>query len=79
VRGFRPITDAATVYGSISYRETQQETPTDTAEILINSRTGRCDTNNSTRFARYKNRIPAATLWTYSAGVVPDVAVDGKQ
>jgi len=79
VKGFRPITDAATVYGSLSYRETQQVSTTDTTEILVNSRTGRCDMNNSTRFARYKVRIPSATLWTYCAGVVPDVATEGKQ
>jgi hypothetical protein len=79
VKGFRPITDAATNYGLVSYRETQQQATTATPEVLINSRTGRCDMNNSTRFARYKVRIPAATLWTFCAGVVPDVTTEGKQ
>jgi hypothetical protein len=79
VKGFRPITDAPTVYGSASYRETQQATVTAGTEILINSRTGRCDLNRSTRYSRYKVRISASTVWTFSAGVEPDVVTEGKQ
>jgi hypothetical protein len=79
VQGFRPITDAATVYGSASYRETQQATATAGDEILINSRTGRCDINRSTRYSRYKTRIPAGTTWSFMAGVEPDVTTEGKQ
>lgn len=79
VRGFRPITDAATVYGSASYRETVQEDPTSLAEVLISSRTGRCDLHRSTRYSRFKTRIPAGTVWTYCAGVEPDVVTEGKQ
>jgi hypothetical protein len=79
VRGFRPISDAATLYGSASYRETQQETPTSTDEILINSRTGRCDLNRSTRYSRLKTRIPAGTTWTYVAGIEPDFMTEGRQ
>jgi hypothetical protein len=79
VKGFRPITDAATVYGSASYRETQQATVTAGTEILINSRTGRCDLNRSTRYSRYKVRIPAGTTWSFVAGVEPDVTTDGSQ
>jgi hypothetical protein len=77
VNGFRPITDAATFYGSCSYRETQQDTPTSTVEIARSSRTGRCDMRRSTRYSRFKTRIPAATQWTYAAGVEPDVTQDG--
>jgi hypothetical protein len=79
VDSFRPITDAATVYGSASYRETQQETVASTSEILINSRTGRCDINRSTRYSRLKVRIPAATTWTFVAGVVPNFKPEGQQ
>jgi len=79
VDSFRPITDAPTVYGSVSYRETQQETTTQTAEILINSRTGRCDINRSTRYSRLKVRIPAGTSWTFAAGVVPKFKTEGQQ
>jgi hypothetical protein len=79
VDSFRPITDSATVYGSASYRETQQETPTSTNEILIHSRTGRCDINRSTRYSRLKVRIPAATVWTFVVGVVPNFKPEGQQ
>lgn len=77
VNGFRPVTDATTFYGSASYRETQQDTPTSTAEIVRNSRTGRCDMRRSTRYSRFKVRIPASTVWTFAAGVEPDVRTEG--
>jgi hypothetical protein len=77
VLGFRPITDAPSFYGSASYRETQQDTPTYTTEIARNSRTGRCDMRRSTRYSRFKLRIPASTAWTFAAGVEPDVKQEG--
>lgn len=78
VRGFRPITDAPTVYGSVSSRDTQQAAATAGTEVLINSRTGRCDTKIiDTRYSRFKSRIPSGTAWTYSAGVEPDVKLAG--
>ena len=78
IRGFRPITDAATVYGSTSYRETTNATASSTSEVLINSRTGRCDLRKSTRYSRYKTRTPAGTTWTFNAGVEPDVITEGQ-
>jgi hypothetical protein len=77
LRGFRPITDAATVYGSVTYRDTQSASSTAGTEVLINSRTGRCDMMRDARYIRYKARIPAATTWTFAAGVVPDVSPNG--
>lgn len=77
VNGFRPVTDAATFYGTCSYRETQQDTPTSTVEVARNSRTGRCDMRRSTRYSRFKIRIPAATSWSFAAGVEPDVRTEG--
>jgi hypothetical protein len=77
VNGFRPVTDATTLYGLCSYRETQQETPTSTLEVARNSRTGRCDMRRSTRYSRFKLRIPASTVWTFAAGVEPDVRTEG--
>ncbi|VIO77383.1 hypothetical protein [Bradyrhizobium ivorense] len=73
VRGFRPITDASTLYGSISSRDQLSATATPGAEVLVNARTGRCDLRQDTRYSRFKVRIPAATQWTFCAGVVPDV------
>jgi hypothetical protein len=77
VRGFRPITDAATLYGSLLYRDTQQGTAVYTGEVAINSRTGRVDMMRDARYARFKTRIPAGTSWTFSAGIVPDVTTNG--
>jgi hypothetical protein len=77
MNGFRPVTDSASVYGSASYREIISETPTSLPEIAKNTRTGRCDLRRSTRYSRMKIRIPAATLWTYAAGVEPDIRTEG--
>jgi hypothetical protein len=75
--GFRPVIDAPSIYGSASYRELVSNTPTSLAEIAMNARTGRCDLRRSTRYSRMKVRIPAATLWTYAAGVEPDIRQEG--
>lgn len=78
VNGFKPVTDAPTVYGSITYRETPGVAVTYTPEVLINSRTGRCDLRKSTRYARMQIRIPAGTAWSYTSGVEPDIRQNGK-
>ena len=79
-RGFRPVTDAATLYGRISHRMTQAGTVTNDAEVAISSRTGRVDPKiRDTRYARLRVRIPAATTWTFCSGVVPDVVQTGEQ
>ena len=78
VKGFRPITDSATVYGSITYRDTQAVSPVIGSEILMSSRTGRVDMTRDTRYVRFKTRIPAGTTWSFIAGVVPDIKGGGK-
>lgn len=78
IKGFRPITDAAVLYGSLSYRDTQGAASTAGTEVLMSSRTGRCDMMRDARYSRFKVRIPAATNWTFCAGVVPDVAGGGS-
>jgi hypothetical protein len=77
IRGFRPITDAATLYGSVSFRDTPSAAATAGPEVLVNTRTGRCDIMRDTRYSRFKVRIPAATSWTFCAGVVPDLTSGG--
>lgn len=77
LRGFRPITDAPTVYGLLSYRDTQQANSLQTAEMGL-SRIGRIDHRRDTRYARFQIRIPAGTSWTFAAGVVPDFSTGGK-
>jgi hypothetical protein len=78
VRGFRPVTDAPSVYGSVSQRETAMATATYSAESAVNT-IGRCDHRVSTRYARGKIRIPAGTLWTFAAGLEPDVVLEGQK
>jgi hypothetical protein len=75
--GFRPVTDAPSVYGSASYRELVSNTPTSLPEIAMNARTGRCDLRRSTRYTRMKARIPASTAWTFAAGIEPDIRQEG--
>jgi hypothetical protein len=77
IRGFRPVTDAPTLFGSVSFRDRPSVAPTAGAEVPVNVRTGRCDVRRETRYSRFKVRIPAATLWTFCAGVVPDLATGG--
>jgi len=78
VKGFRPVTDAATCYGAISARETAQATTSYSAEQPVDAR-GLCPANVSTRLARGRIRIPAATAWTYAAGVEPEFATEGRR
>jgi len=79
IRGFRAVTDAATHYGSASYRDTQLLTATSGTEVAVSQRTGRCDMMRDTRYSRFKVRIPAATVWTFLAGVEPDITTNGTQ
>ncbi len=78
IRGFRPITDSATVYGSLSYRDTQAATSTTGTEVAMNSRTGRCDMRKDARYSRFNVRIPAGTTWSFAAGVEPDITTSGS-
>jgi hypothetical protein len=75
IRGFRPITDAATLYGSVSFRDTPSANAVGDAEVLVSARTGRCDVRRETRYSRFKVRIPAGASWTFCAGVVPDLTM----
>lgn len=76
VRGFRPITDAPTVYGYVKSRSTAQASATTGSEVLVND-IGVCPQRVDTRYARAGLRIPAGTSWTYAAGVEPDVVSTG--
>ena len=71
IRGFRPITDATTVQGSLFYRDTQQATPIQSKVVGL-SRIGRCDLMRDARYARFNLVIPDGIAWTFAAGVVPD-------
>lgn len=77
IKGFRPVTDSPVLYGSVSYREVVDTIPISTVEVSKNTRTGRCDLRRSTRYARFKSRIPAATGWSFIAGIEPDLTQEG--
>jgi hypothetical protein len=77
VRGFRPVSDAPVVFGSISTRDTAHATPSYGAEVAVNA-IGVCPFNAETRYARGRIRIPAGTSWNFAAGVEPDVVPSGK-
>jgi hypothetical protein len=78
IRGFMPITDASTVKGSILYRDTQQAMAVQGVQVGL-SRIGRCDMTRDARYARFQIDIPAASTWTYAAGVIPDVNPGAQQ
>jgi hypothetical protein len=75
--GFRPITDAATVYGSVSWRQNQTATPTIGTEQAMMSRTGYVNLRREARYIRFKQRIPAGTVWSFAAGIEPDPSLSG--
>jgi hypothetical protein len=78
VKGFRPVTDAATCYGSVGGRETLQAAVAYSTEQAVNGK-GLCPANVSTRLARARLRIPAGTTWTFASGVEPNFAQEGKR
>ncbi len=77
IRGFRPVTDASTLFGSVSWRDSPSALASAGAEVTVNGRTGRCDVRRDARYSRFKVRIPAATSWSFLAGVVPDITTGG--
>ena len=78
VRGARPITDAQTVYGSVWARQRSADSPVQSTETSVNA-VGATPHRVDTRHARFRNRIPAGTSWTYSIGVDPDVTETGER
>jgi len=78
VRSLRPITDATSVFASVSKRETQHAAEVYSTESAMTSY-GVCPQNVSTRFARGKARIPAGTSWTFASGLEPEVSIEGRR
>jgi hypothetical protein len=77
VNGFRPITDSATVFGSVSWRQALNATPTQGTEIAMQARTGNVNLRREARYIRFKQRIPNGTSWTFAAGIEPDPVIEG--
>ena len=78
VRGVFPVSDASAIYASVGRRENMYATPSYTTETLINTQ-GFCPQRASTRHARVKIRIPAATDWSFVTGAQPDVTQEGRR
>jgi hypothetical protein len=76
VRGLRPITDAATVFGSVLTAERWPDVATASQESAMDAR-GLIPLRASTRYARGRIRIPAGTAWSFALGVEPDFAPEG--
>ena len=76
VRGLRPITDAATVFGSVLAAERWPDTAVATPESQMDT-LGLCPLRASTRYARGRIRIPAGTSWSFALGLEPDIALEG--
>jgi len=74
--GFKPVTDASTVYGSVGHRATLDATTTWTTETARN-RIGQCPQRADNFYMRGRVRIPAGTVWTFARGVVPVVLGSG--
>src|SRR5262245_46760967 len=68
VKGFRPITDAASCFGAVG----------DSAEQAVNAK-GLCPANVSTRLARGRLRIPAGASWSFASGLEPEFAQEGRR
>ena len=78
VRGFRPVTDAAAVFGSVGKRERLTDAETFTGENAMDA-TGSIPARASTRYARARLRIPAGTMWTFALGVEPEFSLEGSR
>jgi hypothetical protein len=78
IHGLRPITDAPTIYGSCSKRESTNVNANYSTET-IPARNGLCPLNVSTRYSRGRLRIPAGINWTFAAGIEPVFSLEGSQ
>lgn len=79
VKGFRVITDAPAVFGSVSFRDSPQAKYNYTSEVGIDQ-TGTCLVAGGgidTRYSRIKVRIPLGTVWSYASAVEPDGTMTG--
>ena len=59
-------------------RETVQAAASYSAEQAVDAR-GLCPANVSTRLARGRLRVPAATAWSYAMGFEPQFAPEGRR
>lgn len=77
-KGFRPDTDAPIVYGSIGMRENLQSAVVYSNETQVNAQ-GVCPARVSTRYARFRLRIPYGQLWSFASAVEPMIGQEGRR
>jgi hypothetical protein len=77
-KGFRPDTDAPVVFGSIGGRENLQSPVVYSSETQVNA-LGICPARVSTRYARFRIRIPYGTAWTFASAVEPMIGQEGTR
>jgi hypothetical protein len=78
ISGQRPITDADGVMGQVSSRQTPFAVRVWNTEAAADA-AGLVPARVDTRYYRCRNRIPAGTVWTYSAGTEPQVVLTGNR
>lgn len=71
INGAIPLTDATDFVVSIGTRETRNDDPVYGSEEEPDF-DGLCPVHEEGRYLRAKMRIPAASEWTYSTGIIPD-------
>lgn len=78
VNGFRPITDAPTVYGTVAGMDTHGGSQNWGTEAVMN-RNGIIPARKDARLHRFRIRIPAGTSWNDLHGVEPKARASGGQ
>lgn len=78
IRNARPVTDAPSVFVSVSGREEIEAGTAYDTETEINAQ-GLCPQRISTRYARGRMRIPAGQAWNFASGIEPEVALEGQR
>lgn len=76
-RGWRPVTDASGIAGSLLYRSNQNTAATQSSEKTMDSY-GKINLRQDAKFFKARNRIPAGTTWTFAKGIEPNVTASGS-
>lgn len=78
VNGFRPVSNASTVYGRVGVRDRHGGTTAWGSEAAVQS-TGIIPARANGRLHRFELRIPAGESWTHIHGVDPQVRPGGNR
>jgi hypothetical protein len=78
VRQVRPDTDAATVYSALLTRDRLADAAASSSEVAMGT-IGFAFHRTDARLVKYRNRIPASTVWTFSIGVEPETVATGSR